>query len=52
MTLPDTDTRLSEEVPAEPLRPPKPGGFSIRPAMVVLGLGVLILAIFVTLGLL
>ena len=50
MTLPDADTRLAEPPDAEPLRPPPPGGFSIRPAMIVLGLGVLILAIFVTLG--
>lgn len=52
MTLHDADTRLAEPAEAEPLRPPTPGGFSIRPAMVVLGLAVLIVAAFVTLGLL
>jgi hypothetical protein len=50
MTMPDTETRRVNGAEAEPLRPPRPGGFSIRPAMIVLGLGVLILAIFVTLG--
>src|SRR6185312_4515456 len=50
MTLHDADTRLAEPADTEPLRPPTPGGFSIRPAMVVLGLSVLILAVFVTLG--
>ncbi len=50
MTLHDADTRLAEPAEAEPLRPPTPGGFSIRPAMIVLGLAVLILAVFVTLG--
>lgn len=52
MTLPDTETRLAEPGGAEPLRPPTPGGFSLRPAMIVLGLGVLIIAVFVTLGIL
>jgi hypothetical protein len=52
MTLPDTDTRLAEGMEAEPLRPPTPGGFSIRPAMIVLGLAVLIIVVFVTLGIL
>jgi hypothetical protein len=52
MTLHDADTRLAEPAQAEPQRPPTPGGFSIRPAMVVLGLAVLILAVFVTLGIL
>ena len=33
-----------------PLRPPSARGVSIRPAMVVLGLAVLILALFITLG--
>ena len=51
MTLHDADTRLDEPADAGPLRPPSPGGFSIRPAMIVLGLGVLIIAVFVTLGL-
>jgi hypothetical protein len=49
MTMPDIDTAVAE-AKAEPQRPPTPGGFSIRPAMVVLGLAVLILAVFVTLG--
>jgi hypothetical protein len=52
MTLHDTDTRPAEPAESEPLRPPTPGGFSIRPAMVVLGLAVLIVALFVTLGIL
>jgi hypothetical protein len=52
MTLHDTDTRLAEQAEAEPLRPPTPGGFSIRPAMIVVGLAVLIVAVFVTLGIL
>ncbi len=50
MTLHDADTRPAEAADDEPRRPPTPGGFSIRPAMIVLGLGVLILAIFVTLA--
>ena len=52
MTLHDADTRLAEPADAEPLRPPTPGGFSIRPAMVVPVLGVVIIAVFVTLGVL
>jgi hypothetical protein len=52
MMLHDADTRLAEPAEAEPLRPPTPGGFSIRPAMVVLGLAVLIVGAFVTLGIL
>jgi hypothetical protein len=52
MTLQDTDTRLAEPAGSEPLRPPTPGGFSIRPAMIVLGLAVLIVAAFVTLAML
>jgi hypothetical protein len=52
MTLHDTDTRIAEQAEAEPLRPPRPGGFSIRPAMIVVGLAVLIVAVFVTLGIL
>lgn len=52
MTPPDTETRLAAPAASGPLRPPTPGGFSLRPAMVVLGLGVLILAVFVTLGIL
>jgi hypothetical protein len=50
MTLHDADIRVAQPAEGEPLRPPTPGGFSIRPAMVVLGLAVLILAVFVTLG--
>ena len=52
MTLPDTETRPAEPAEPEPLRPPTPGGFSIKPAMIVLGLAVLIVAAFVTLGVL
>jgi len=46
------DTRTRREAPAAgpaPVRPPA-RGFSMRPAMLVLGLGVLILAVFVTVG--
>jgi hypothetical protein len=65
MTLHETDTGWrGDGVPAPghprgaepgtrsepPLRPPTPGGFSIRPAMVVLGLAALILVVFVTIG--
>jgi hypothetical protein len=53
MTLHDTHEADRGVVPADtpvPRRPPTPGGISIRPAMVVLGLAVLILAVFVTLG--
>jgi hypothetical protein len=54
MTLHDADTGLRpEELPVpEPLRPPAPGGISMRPAMIVLGLALLILVVFVTIGLL
>lgn len=56
MTLHDTGTELAGEgatpAPQSPQRPPKPGGISIRPAMVVLGLAVLILVVFVTIGIL
>jgi hypothetical protein len=48
MTLHDT-TAARPEAPA-PKRPPGSGGISMRPAMVVLGLAVLILAVFVTIG--
>jgi len=54
MTLHHTDNELlrqGAEVP-EPLRPPTPGGISMRPAMVVLGLAACILAVFVTIGIL
>ena len=51
MTLHDTGTELAGEADAPPpQRPAKPGGISIRPAMVVLGLAVLILVVFVTIG--
>jgi len=52
MTLHDTDTGLRPEGAGAPgpQRPPKPGGISMRPAMVVLGLAVLILVVFVTIG--
>ena len=55
MTLHDADTGLRAEEAdplPEPLRPPTPGGISMRPAMIVLGLAVLILVVFVTIGLL
>jgi hypothetical protein len=51
MTLHDTATEAWPEGAAPgPQRPPKSGGISMRPAMVVLGLAVLILAVFVTIG--
>jgi hypothetical protein len=52
MTLPDTtaEARLEGTAAPEPQRPPASGGISMRPAMVVLGLAVLILAVFVTIG--
>jgi hypothetical protein len=50
MTLHDTDTRLAERADAAPLRPPTPGGFSIRLALIVPVLGLVIIATFVTLG--
>jgi hypothetical protein len=49
MTLHETPLREPEHQ-TEPLRPPARGGISMRPAMVVLGLAVLILAVFVTIG--
>jgi hypothetical protein len=54
MTLHDTGTELVDEgaSPPPPQRPATPGGISMRPAMVVLGLAVLILAVFVTIGIL
>jgi hypothetical protein len=52
MTLHDADARLQDgdSTAPEPLRPPTPGGISLRPAMIVLGLAVLILLVFVTIG--
>ncbi|HEX4434894.1 MAG TPA: hypothetical protein VH012_08685 [Acidimicrobiales bacterium] len=35
---------------SEPQRPPAPGGISMRPAMIVVGLAALILVLFVTIG--
>ena len=54
MTLHDADTGLrpGQPIPPEPLRPPTPGGISMRPAMIVLGLAVLILVAFVAIGIL
>ena len=54
MTLHDADTSSVARGPhlPEPLRPPTPGGISMRPAMIVLGLAVLILVVFVTIGIL
>jgi hypothetical protein len=54
MTLHDAQTGLRTEgaTAPEPLRPPTPGGVSMRPAMIVLGLALLILVVFVTIGLL
>jgi len=51
MTLHDTETGLREGRAArEPRRPPTPGGFSMRPAMIVVGLAGLILVVFVAIG--
>jgi hypothetical protein len=52
MTLHDTAKEAWPERPsaAGPQRPPTSGGISMRPAMVVLALAVLILAVFVTIG--
>jgi hypothetical protein len=36
----------------EPQRPPTSGGFSMRPAMIVVGLAALILVLFITIGIL
>ena len=56
MTLHDTDTDTEHErqpdggsVP-EPRRPPTPGGISMRPAMIVVGVAAIILVVFVTIG--
>ncbi len=52
MTLHDTGTEPSTRAPPrrDRQRPALPGGISMRPAMVVLGLAVLILVVFVTIG--
>jgi hypothetical protein len=53
MALHDTGTgtsTLGANVAPRPQRPAAPGGISMRPAMVVLGLAVLILVVFVTIG--
>jgi hypothetical protein len=52
MTVRDTPTELVEGGNAgpEPRRPPTPGGISMRPAMIVVGLAALILVVFVTIG--
>ncbi len=52
MTVHDTPTELVEGGSAgpEPRRPPTPGGISMRPAMIVVGLAALILVVFVTIG--
>jgi hypothetical protein len=54
MTLPDVDTEARPEgtPPPPPQRPPTPGGVSMGPAMVVVGLAVVILVVFVTIGVL
>jgi hypothetical protein len=54
MTLHDAGTglRAGETSASEPLRPPTPGGISMRPAMIVVGTAVLILIVFVTIGIL
>ena len=51
MTLHDTDLELRERGSGYPSRgTPTPGGFSMRPAMIVVGLAALILVVFVTIG--
>jgi hypothetical protein len=50
MTLHDTQTET--EPASAPVRPPTSGGVSMKPAMIVLGLAVGILAVFVTIGVL
>jgi hypothetical protein len=52
MTLHHTEAEARPEEPpaSAPKRPPTPGGISMRPAMVVLGLAVLILAVFITIA--
>jgi hypothetical protein len=52
MTMHDTPTGLvaGGRAGPEPRRPPTPGGISMRPAMIVVGLAGLILVVFVTIG--
>ena len=52
MTLRDTETERPDEgrEEPEPLRPPVPGGISLRPAMIVFGLAALILVVFITIA--
>ncbi len=50
MSLPEAQTRPPEPADAAPQRPPTSGGISMRPAMILPGLGILILAVFITLG--
>jgi hypothetical protein len=58
MTLHDTDTDTDTDTEVrgdgseeqEPLRPPAPGGISMRPAMIVFGLAALILVVFITIA--
>jgi hypothetical protein len=54
MTLHDTEPALVQDGDEErkPQRPPTPGGVSMRPAMIVVGLAALILVLFVTIGIL
>ena len=52
MTLHETETDLllGGGRGPEPQQPPVPGGISMRPAMIVVGLAALILMLFVTIG--
>jgi len=52
MTLHDTETERTRDGNGapEPQRPPVPGGISMRPAMIVFGLAVLILVVFITIA--
>ncbi len=51
MTLHDSGTKLVDGGRGpEPRRPPTPGGVSMRPAMIVIGLAALILVLFVTIA--
>jgi hypothetical protein len=46
------DTQAGTEPDTAPLRPPTSGGVSMKPAMIVLGLAVLILGVFIVAGIL